>query len=218
MRIPIHASLSVLFLAACGGADDTSGDAPMAAAPPAWCEGNTTHQWDPSGAAHVELFPDGLLEVVDPGSPTGMRLDPDRVAWPAQVPPLLAEAVLAMTALSGFGTLGGGLLRFDAPVQDVPATAAASESASGWRLVDLDAPTPTRVPFEAELLDGGQTVRLWPLRPLRQGARHALVVTTDAAAVSRPPQQRVRCSTGIPWTPSSQTPLPATAPRSTRWS
>ena len=180
-----HQAVATLtLLSACAGdpAAKATTDTGQPAAPPTWCEGTTAHQWDPANAAEVQLFPDGLMEVDDPSTPTGVRLDPARVAWPAVVPPLLTEAVLAVSELSGFGTLGGGLLRFDAPVAGVPTTAAQSETDPGWQLVDLDTEPPSRVPFEAELLDGDRSVRLWPLRPLRQGARHALLVTTEATA------------------------------------
>lgn len=173
------------LLTGCAGAPEGKGAADTGGAidsPPAWCEGATAQQWEPATATEVELFPDGLLEVADPSSPTGSRLDPARVAWTALVPPLLSEAVLVVSELSGFGTMGGMILRFDAPVAGIPADADASLSDPGWQLVDLDTRPPSRVPFEAELLDGDRTVRLWPLRPLRQGARHALLVTTAARA------------------------------------
>lgn len=181
----MHRALAplVLLATACRGTDkDAAADTAATDTPPEWCDGTTAHRWDPSGAMEVELFPDGLMEAADDTTPTGVRLDPDRVAWPGQVPPLLAEAVTAVSELSGFGTLGGAVMQFDAPVTGIPTSADESLTSEGWRLVDLDTEPPTRVPFEAELLEAGTTVRLWPLRPLRHGARHALVVTTDAEA------------------------------------
>jgi hypothetical protein len=179
-----HALAALVLLTACKTEPGTKApvDTGEPAIPPTWCEGATAQQWDPIAGVEVELFPDGLFEVADPSTPTGVRLDPDRVAWPSVVPPLLTEAVLAVSELSGFGTMGGGLLRFHAPVTGLPTTAPESETNPGWQLVDLDTSPPTRVPFEAELLDDAHSVRLWPLRPLRQGARHALLVTTDAVA------------------------------------
>lgn len=190
MRPLPRRSLSLLGLlwVACSGSGDPVANAPgdedAADLPPEWCDGATAHRWDREAAEDVDLFPDGLMEVADPTSPTGVRLSvqSDRAPWVAEAPPLLADAVTSLEDLSGFGTLGGMLLRFDAPVIDVPADADASLSGEGWILVDLETPDLTRVPFEAVVLEDGLSVMLWPLRPMRTGARHALVVTTAALA------------------------------------
>ncbi len=179
-----------LCLVACGqdkgggGSDGADGADGAHDSPPAWCEGSTGHQWSPKTATELELFPDGLLEIADPASPTGRRLrvDEDTVPWLAGTPALLKSAVEGLGDLSGFGTLGGMLLRFDAPVTAAPTTAEASVSDPGWMLVDLSGASPERVPFEARILEDGLTVVIWPLRPLRLGSPHALVLTTDAPA------------------------------------
>ena len=120
----------------------------------------------------------------DPTSPTGVRLsvDPARAPWVDDAPALLAEAMTNLADLSGFGTLGGIMVRFDGPVTDLPASAEESVTGSGWMLVDLETEPPSRVPFEVQLLDEGETALLWPLRPMRLHTEHALVVTTAAAA------------------------------------
>lgn len=185
MPRPVIAVIAtVALLAGCETGPETkvADDPGTPGPPPGWCEGATAQQWDPLAGTEVEFFPDGLIEVADASTPTGVRLDPSRVAWPALVPPLLSEAMLAVSELSGFGTHGGGLLRFSAPVTGLPTTAEESQTHPGWQLLDLDTMPPERVPFEVDLLDDDQSVRLWPLRPLRQGARHALLVTTDAVA------------------------------------
>ncbi len=157
---------------------DPGGVAPAALPPPAWCEGATRQLYDPATSDELQLFPDGVLQARDGGSPTGFRLDAARVAWTGKVPPLLLDGISTMNDLSGFGTMGGAIVRFDAAVAGIPTSPEESLASAGWRLVDLD--TRERVPFEAALLDADRTVRILPLRPLRRGAPHALVVTTDA--------------------------------------
>ena len=161
MRPPL---LPLILLGACAPGDGQKADGEAdsgASAPPAWCEGATAHRYDPDAADDADLFPDGLIEVDDPASPTGRRVDlrAETAPWIAQAP---------------------ALLRFTAPVAEAPADAAASVADPGWRLVEL--PTGARVPFEVELLEGGLTAVLWPLRPLRPGAAHAVVRTTEARA------------------------------------
>jgi hypothetical protein len=164
------------------GSADVDADEPEV--PPAWCEGATGHRWVRDGAEEIDLFPDGLLEVADASTPTGVRLsvDPERAPWVGSVPPFMADAADGLSDLSGFGTTGGVLLRFDAPVTAAPGSAEESVESAGWMLVDLDTPDLARVPFEARVVEDGLTVMLWPLRPMRSGARHALVLTTAAEA------------------------------------
>jgi dienelactone hydrolase len=149
-----------------------------------WCDGATHHLWDPIAATDLEFFPDGTLVRDDPESPTGLRIDisDDTTPWLAQVPPILSESVRAFNDLSGFGALGGALLRFDEPVQDVPRTWEESVEGTGWLWLDLSTDPPERVPFEARILEEGRTVVLWPLRPLRLATEHMLVVTRDVVA------------------------------------
>lgn len=171
--------LPSLVLVSCATEATTPAEkAPQEEAPPAWCEGDTAQMYAPATSEELELFPDGTLQRVDDTTPTGFRLDHTRAAWTATVPPLLLDGIATMDDLSGFGTMGGAIVRFDGPVGSIPATADASVTSDAWQIVDLD--NGERVPFEATLLDEDRTVRLMPLRPLRKGARHALVVTTAA--------------------------------------
>jgi len=205
LRAP-RASLAALTLCvACSGGDDRPAEVEVDAAPtpdaapapdaaptpdaapdaaPTACEGSVAHRWDPRDPNEPDFFPDGLLLRDDPTSPTGVRLDvsPEAAPWSANTPQLLADAVDSMNALSGFGTLGGALLRFTGPVTQVPATAEESVTSAGWQWWDLGAEPPERVPFEARALEGGLTVVLWPLRPLRLNTPHAIVVTQAARA------------------------------------
>ncbi len=165
--------------------EDTTGTSEAEAAPPVYCSGTTAHRWDITDTEDVDLFPDGLLEVDDPASPTGRGIvvTEDTARWLPGTPGLLKDAVLSLNRLSGFGTLGGILVRFnDGTVTDVPLTAEDSVNGTGWQLLDLSQGTPERVPFEVSVQEDGATVVVWPLRPLRLGAQHAFVITTDAKA------------------------------------
>ena len=156
----------------------TPADGPPQDGPPAWCAGATQQMYAPATSTELELFPDGLLQSEDADSPTGFRLDAARAAWPAHVPDLLIDGIATMNDLSGFGTMGGAVIRFDGPITGLPTSADESVTSEGWQIIDVDALE--RVPYEATALDGDRTVRLMPLRPLRKGARHAVVVTTAA--------------------------------------
>jgi len=176
------------------GAADGEPDAP---AGPAWCEGKTRALYDPVGGAELQTFPDDYLTVDDAESPTGLHLDlsPARAPWVEQVPESVSGNLDGMEHLSGFGLLAGVLLRFDAPLGALPQTAEESLQSDALVFLDLDADPPARVPYEAELSNDDQDLVLWPLRPLRPGARHAVVLTTvyeaaDGGCVSPSPTTR----------------------------
>ncbi len=163
-----------------GDAADTSDDT----APPAprWCDSATSHLYAPFEAEEADFFPDGLMVRDDPESPTGERLDytVENVPWLATSPPLVQRVADALNILSGFGGLGGAVLRFDAPVANLPATGQESVDSDAWIWADLSTQPPTRIPFDARIFDEGATVVLWPMLPLRPGTEHAIVVTTEA--------------------------------------
>lgn len=165
--------------------DDDSGT-PDAETPPAYCAGATAHQWDPANPEDVDLFPDPLLQVDDPASPTGARLSVsvETAPWLANAPNLLADGFATLDGLSGFGPLGGIVLRFTAPVDpsSVPTTADESLESEAWILAELGEGGPVRRPYTAEVLEDGHTVLISPLLPLTLGTPHAVAVTTAAPA------------------------------------
>ncbi len=164
------------------GSIDVAPDVPPP--PPQWCDGATAHRWEPFTGDDLDMFPDGMLTRDDPTSPTGQRLEVtvETAPWLDNTADLLRGSVESLNQLSGFGTMGGVLLRFEQPVNTVPSGAEASTTDPGWQWLDLGHDPPVRVPFESVIFEDGLTVVLWPLRPLALATPHAIVVTTDALA------------------------------------
>ena len=157
----------------------------------AFCEGTTHFAWDPTAAAtKLAAFPDDAVTRDDATSLTGLRVDLGAApAWLATEPEPFKPLWRQLDQLDGFGTSAGVILHFDRPVGPVPSGAAASVSADDLRFYDLSQDPPERVAFESEVIDDGTTIILWPMRPLREKALHAVVMTTahlaaDGACVS----------------------------------
>lgn len=155
------------------------------AAPIAWCEGATTHLYDPVGGAELWMFPDDFFTREDPASPTGLRLEMtlENAPWLESMADLLKTTLTQLGALSGFATQGGVFMRFSAPLGPLPSGVVESVASDGLLLLDLDVDPPERIPFEAHYNDEDTAFILWPLRPLRPKTRHAVIVTTSLLAV-----------------------------------
>ena len=155
------------------GEVDGSADVP-------WCDGPTAHRYDPLVSLELELFPDDLLTRDDPDSPTGLHLDVtvESAPWLEETPDLLRPAFGDLNVLSGFGRNAGVVMRFDAPLGALPASADESLTTDTILFVDLGDSPPTRIPFEVTTLGEGEGIVVWPLRTLRRGTPHAVVVTT----------------------------------------
>lgn len=151
-------------------------------------------QWlyDPVAGTELWAFPDDYLTRPDPSSPTGLRVDTSvaRAPWVADLDTIIQKSIADLSTLSGFGTNGGGFLRFSAALGDLPTGAEESVTNDQLMLLDLGTDPPTHVPFDASYNDEGKTLIVWPLRPLRERGRHALIATTalkDAAGLPLPP-------------------------------
>jgi len=140
--------------------------------PPAFCEGEVAHRYDPFGSAELEAFPDDLLTVYAPDSPTGLELDYSGMEWFEALDDFLKGAVRPAPGTSGFGRLGAVVLRFDGDVGNL-------EGSDALRLLDLSTTPPEPVPFDLHTSDDGTQIVLQPLRPLTAGARHVAILTTD---------------------------------------
>lgn len=149
----------------------------------AWCPGPAAQLYDPFVAEELETFPDDLLTLDDATSPTGLRLaiDAEATPWVGKLPRIFAASATEMTGLSGFGHNGAIIVRFDAPMAAFADGPDASLDSAEVMLLDLDADPPARVPYTVRRTDRGATLIVQPLRPLRAGARHGLVVTTALA-------------------------------------
>jgi len=142
-----------------------------------WCEGPTAYRYAPLAGEVLESFPDDYYTVADQGSPTGLRVafDPNQEPWIAKTPENFQPIYADLSTLDGWGTTAGIILRFSAPVQNLP-SGATSTASDGVQLVDLDAAMPVRVPFEVQYTDEESSVILWPMLPLRPGHRHAVLI------------------------------------------
>ncbi|TNF26280.1 MAG: hypothetical protein EP329_21495 [Deltaproteobacteria bacterium] len=165
------------------GADAAEDTAAADTSPPiTFCEGATTALYDPIAGTDLTVFPDDYW-TREATSLTGLRVDiDDDTPWIAEQPALLQAIYLDLAALDGFGTAGGVLLRFSAPLGEVPSGSDASLASPGLMLVALDGETAERVPFESQLLDDNATLVLWPERPLKPKAHYAAVLTNDLLA------------------------------------
>jgi dienelactone hydrolase len=143
-----------------------------------FCEGRTMQVYG-AELDEIELWPDFAATIADDTSPTGRRIEmsAERVPWLAHMAALVQEGMAQMDGASGFATLGGIVVRFEAPIAEPPSGVAASTSSESLIFVDLDAEVPTRIAFEAQLSNGGRDLVLWPMWPLVAGHRHAVIVT-----------------------------------------
>jgi hypothetical protein len=157
------------------------------AAPPVFCEGTTRFDWDPTAGQTLAVFPDDALTRDDPSTLTGLRVDIGEPQWLSNEPTLFQPLWRQTSDLDGFGTSAGIVLRFSAPVAAPPDSAAASLTSDAIALWDLGAlgdpqAKATRVAYEAQVLDEGATLLLWPIRPLREQTLHAVVVANHPDA------------------------------------
>jgi len=143
-----------------------------------FCEGATTFAWDPDDGDSLAAFPDDALTVDDPAALTGLRVTIGNPAWLDDEPQFFKTVWRQLEGLDGFGTSAGVVLRFSAPIAEPPSGSTSIES-DAIALLDLGTSPPTRVPFEAEVLEEGKTIILWPMRPLREQTLHAAVMTTS---------------------------------------
>lgn len=149
---------------------------PEVAEPLSFCSGATTFPWDPADDDFLAAFPNDALTAPDAATATGLRVRIGDPAWLDEVPAVFQSVWRQLEALDGFGTSAAVSLRFSGPIA-VPPSGSTTDSSDQLLLLDLDAGT--ALPYETEILDEGATVLVWPMRPLAEGHRHAVVVTTE---------------------------------------
>ncbi len=191
MKLISHWPVLVVMWAAtaCGNsATATSGDdaaaadatgSDVAAVDVQFCTGKTSYLYDPHTA--LTTFPDDWFTVDDPTTPTGVHVhfDPATMPWIQATQGQFASVYTDLSTLDGWGITAGVILRFSGPLQaDLPSgdTSVQSDALAIW---DLDAKPPVKVPFETKLTDNGNTLILWPMRPLAEQHRHGVIATTQ---------------------------------------
>lgn len=119
------------------------------------------------GQAHV--FPDDFWTVEDLATATGRRVAVADTPWVGEVAANYQGVFRALDRLDGFGTASPVTVTFSGPV---------AQPAPGVVVLEAldEAGTSTEIAFEIELLDGGRTLLLDPLRPLSPGTRHRVAI------------------------------------------
>ncbi|MBL8787027.1 MAG: hypothetical protein JNJ59_19130 [Deltaproteobacteria bacterium] len=147
-----------------------------------YCEGTTTFAWSATPTDHLAAFPDDVLTVADAATLTGRRVHFGTAAWLDAEPELFQSLWRDLEKLDGFGISAGVSLRFSGPIKAAPSGSIDSVTNDALILVDLGTEPPTRIPYETELIEGGTNLLVWPMRPLREGTRHAVIATTALLA------------------------------------
>lgn len=120
-------------------------------------------------------FPDDAWTVADPAAATGLRVNisVETAPWIAEIPASYQPVFDAVSALDGWGTNAELFLRFDAPL------APFEGMHPSVRLLELGGEAPVELPYTVAFYEGGTRLGLTPIRPLRPGKAHAMVVTAD---------------------------------------
>ena len=161
-----------------GEGDTNEGDVAIDAPPEiAWCEGAESQIYE---VEDLDLWPDGLFEVEDPESPTGIRLEVSERGFAQAVAEPLQSVVGAAEVATGFAANGALFFRFTGAIANLPESAEASLESDALIVLDLDAEPVRRLPFEVLTVEEEGTVMLKPVRPLELGHAHAAFVTTAA--------------------------------------
>ena len=178
---PDDGPLAADALPADGGVDGQAPDSSVAA-----CPDGVTQLYAPFESTELHTFPDAILAEPDPTTPTGLRLiaDGERFPWLANLPGLLQPIASQLAGLSGFGTNGALMLRFDGPISPPPDSVEGTTETPTLRLFDLGATPPQRLAYRAYLKDEDRTLFVQPLRPLRPGQPHLLVMTRGYPAAA----------------------------------
>ena len=147
----------------------------------AFCQEGPRYAYSPDLGLEPVALPDDYFSVDDPAAPSGRRLviDAQSLPWLAGIDPAEAAVYEALTGLDGWGVSAPLFMRFEGPIGPPPSGAEASLLAPELRLLALGEGMAERVPYEAELLDEGRMLLVWPMRPLASGTRHALVMTRE---------------------------------------
>ncbi len=170
---PLTIALTAAFAAAAAGCGD---DYTRPICP-------TNQVYAPAVSTGIDLWPDVFLTREDASSPTGFRLDmdPERMEWIDFLTNDMRALADEVEIAGGFARNGKVLLRFDAPLGNLPASPAESLTSEVVQLLDLSVDPPARVPFSVETQDdgeGGVRVFVSPLVTLDAATRYLFVAST----------------------------------------
>ena len=146
-----------------------------------WCEGETAYIYDPVGGAALHTFPDDYFTKEDPESATGLRvrMDTEIAPWIAAEPENVQQVYTDLNALDGFGVSAAVAMVFSGPMAELDISVEGSLEHAGLQLLDLSGEEAVRVPYRARRVHAGKTLLIQPLRPLKEAALHAAVLTTE---------------------------------------
>jgi len=165
-----------------------------------FCAGASMVRYDPDGLG-IDAWPDDRW-TEDADTRTGLRLVSPLSAIDPDDPTAGFGSVFSrMSTLDGFGTTAPIFLRLMGAVDPASLPAPGTEAdpaTSPLLLVDLDAEVPAFVEYGWRLVEeteGGATLLLAPLRPLRVGARYGVAMTrgvtdTDGGCFAPSPAMR----------------------------
>ena len=144
------------------------------------CEGSTQWLYEPLGSDGLTAFPDDVHTVTDPSSATGRRVafDPTHDAWLESLEPAVTAVYTTLEGLDGWGITAPIVLRFSAPLGEVPTWQVSEETSAIW-LVRLSEDGVERHPYEVQLVEEGATAVIWPMGPLDPSTEYALLVTSE---------------------------------------
>ena len=164
---------TVLTLFACGGKEIVE--------PLQLCDGPTQVLYDPLEPAELLSYPDDWLTRPDSASPTGHLVDLsiEKAPWTADLGDVFAPIIDDISTRSGFARLGAAVIRFNGTVPLGPTNPEDSLTDEGLIWLDLSVDPPERVAFTTTLAEGQNQLLLKPVKPLRAGAQHLVVVTNQ---------------------------------------
>ena len=143
-----------------------------------FCDSSTTVLYNPQ-SSQLLSFPDDYWTLDDPDSPTGLQvnLTPESAPWTLELGDVFTPIIEDISTRSGFARLGAVVLRFSGGISPTLIEPSASTTNEQLYWLDLSVDPPERIAFYSTLGEDQNQLILKPIKPLRGGAPHALIVT-----------------------------------------
>ncbi len=132
--------------------------------------------YDPLAGDLQTSFPDDFYTTEDDFTKTGLKvkLDSSEALWVANsTPSIFRNIFAALNDLDGFGTTAPIFLRFDGEVELPEFSEFPVEGIELWSLGD----SPESLDYSMNYFKGEHSIAIWPIRPLKPGTLHAVLVT-----------------------------------------